>query len=129
MADAARLRIDIGDDNLTDGDKAALAQALARELRDLDAVQEVKPATEEAPEGARPIEGFTWGALILALVPMALAELIGFLKSWSKRPGGQPVNISIQIGHGKIEGEYDPATMTSAEIEELAKRLRGVIGD
>jgi hypothetical protein len=129
MPDAARLRIDIGDDDLSDEEKATLAQALAGELRGVDAVREVNPSAKEAPEGARPIDGFTWGALILAVAPVALAELIGFLKSWSRRAGGQPVKISIQIGRRKIEGEYNPTTMTSAEIDELARRLRGVIDD
>jgi hypothetical protein len=45
MADAARLRIEIGGDGSIDEDRAASAQALAREPRGLDAVREVKPAT------------------------------------------------------------------------------------
>lgn len=38
MAVAARLRIDVGGDELSDDDKVTPAQALVRELRGLDGV-------------------------------------------------------------------------------------------
>jgi hypothetical protein len=127
--EAPKLRIEIGDRTLSEEESARLGRALARELRQLDAVEEVRPATLNVPEGARPAEALTWGALILAIAPVALDQLIDFLRNWSKRSGGQRTKISVQVADRRIEGEYDPACMTPEQIEDIAKRLRRVIAD
>ena len=128
MAEQVNVTVRIGNEDLPEEVRNRLGQALQRELRGLRGVEQVEPATREAPDGARSgLEGFTWGALVLVLAPVALNQLIEILKGWSGRPGGQPTNVSIEIGDRKIESEYDPASMTPAEAADLAERLRDVI--
>lgn len=124
--DIAKLRIEVVGDDLSEEEKARLTQTVADQLQAQG--QHVEPAHKPGPEGAR---GFPLDAILIGLGTTAfgvvLTEVIGFLKSWSKRPGARSCRISVQVGERTVAADYDPATMTAEQVEELAQRLRRVI--
>ena len=80
---------------------------------------ELRPA--EAPSGAKAGGGFVLGGLLMEVLPNAIAPLIGFLRSWSLRRHGR--TVKVKIGDGSVEMEFDPTTVSPAEMKSLVSSL------
>ena len=104
---------------------------LRNELRELD-LGSVELGTAEAPSGAKAGEGFALGSLLMEVLPNAISPLIEFLRSWSLRRKGRTVKVKIVSGDRSIETEFDPATISPAEMKlllsSLLKRLESAGG-
>lgn len=104
---------------------------LARQLR--DEIQESGMASAElargapAPVGTKGADPVTLGALALVVLPTAVPPLIEFLKSWAMRGEGRTVKVKAQAGDRALEVEFNPATVSQAELKELVGTLAGML--
>lgn len=134
MPVSKKLIVSVGNDDVPQHIRDQLGRALQQEIQQLSFIEDVEPIKHEVPAGARAgYETILWDGLVVGIVQAALAisvtELCTFLRNWSKRPGGQSTKLKIQEGDRIIEKEFDPASMTPAEIEDLARRLRASLQD
>ncbi len=75
--------------------------------------------TGEAPQGAKSIEGFVLGSLVIEMLPSAISPLIEHLRSWLGRRAGRIIKVKTALGDRSVETEFDPATITPAEVKSL----------
>ncbi len=121
------LNIDAG----TDADAEELDR-LTRQLR--DELQEL-PEVESvdllrggiAPKGTKAADPITLGALVLAILPNAIPKVLEVLNGWSMRGENRKVRIKTQVGDRSVEVEYNPTTMSQAELKQLVETLSGAI--
>ena len=59
----------------------------------------------------------------MAVLPTVVPELIKFLQAWSMRGQNRTVKIKTQAGDRSLEVEYDPKTMSPAELKSLVEML------
>lgn len=106
-----------------------LARSLRTELAALTGVHDARSrpsrdaATDLTALGARRGELLTIGALVLAVLPVAVPEIVEFLKEWLLRPGYRPVKLRIP----GLELEYDPRTMNATDIGDLVQELQTTV--
>ena len=74
---------------------ADLTQRLRQELLELDVDQVELPKSGPPPPGAKAIEPFSLGTLIIHLAPAVLTSLIGLLQSWLNRNNQRQVKLAI----------------------------------
>lgn len=67
------------------------------------------------------------GALVLAILPNAIPKLLEVLNGWSTRGENRKLRIKTQVGDRSVEVEYNPATMTQADLKQLVETLSGAI--
>lgn len=134
MADpkSARLELSVQGEPGADADQVDReARQLRAELRELD-LGSVELGTVEAPAGAKAGEGFALGSLVMEVLPTAITPLIEFLRSWALRRKGRTVKIKTVSGDRSVEMEFDPATVSPAEMKLLVgsiiKRLESTGG-
>lgn len=100
-----------------------LTGRLLRDLRELGAESVERPSSEAVPEGAKPGDAFTLGALALVAVPAFLPKLVEFLQAWALRGENRTVRIKTPAG---LEVEFTPEKKLSeagllALVEKLAQ--------
>lgn len=100
-----------------------LTRQLLAELRELDVETVELVGGGVAPDGAKSAEAALLGDLAVAVVPVVMASLIGFLQSWLGRGRSQSAKIKIQNGDRSIELEYRPGAMSIADLKELTDIL------
>lgn len=109
---------------ITEGDADAerldeLTSGLLRDLGDLGAESVERPVDEATPEGAKG-DPVTIGALILAVMPVALPRLVEFLQAWALRGENRTVKIKTE----SFEVEFTPEKRLShAELAALVEKL------
>jgi hypothetical protein len=81
MTDHIQLTLSI-DPRADDEDRQRAAQLLAAQLRELDGIDSVRNASQALADdgGKSGLEGFDWGALIVALSAVGLENLLGYLR-------------------------------------------------
>jgi len=85
-----------------------LTAQLRERLLELD-VQDVESVRSgEIPDGARPVDPMTVGALIVTLVPAVLQSVVALVETWSRnrRIGGVKLTIdgsSLELGEASAE--------------------------
>ena len=116
------LHIEVGED--TDEEELdRLTRLLLDEIQEID-VESVELVGDEAvPEGAKSVEVVTLGALAVSVLPAVVPVLVNYLQAWSRRGEGRTVKIKTQKGDQALEVEYDPKTMSSAELKMLVETV------
>ncbi len=116
------LHIDAGED--ADAEELDhLTRQLLGEIQELD-VESVELAGDEVvPEGAKAVDPVTLGVLAVAVLPTVIPALITYLQTWSMRGAGRTVKLKTQKGDQSVEVEYDPKTMSPAELKSLVETL------
>jgi len=125
MADPkpARLELSVQGELGADADQVDReARQLMAELRELD-LGPVELGTVEAPSGAKAGEGFVLGSLLMAVLPNAISPLIEFLRSWALRRNGRTVKVKTVFEDRSVEMEFDPATVSPAEMNSLVSSI------
>ena len=125
MADpkAARLELSVLGDPDADADLVDReVRQLRSELRELD-LGPVELETAEAPPGAKAGAGFALGSLVMEVLPNAITPLIEFLRSWALRRNGRTVKVKTAFGDRSVEMEFDPATVSPAEMKLLVSSI------
>lgn len=125
MADqkSAKLELSVQGEPGADADQVDReTRQLRVELRELD-LGSVEMGTAEAPSGAKTGEGFALGSLLMEVLPSSISPLIEFLRSWALRRKGRAVKVKTVIGDRSVEIEFDPATVSSAEIKSLVSSI------
>jgi len=81
------------------------------------------PKAGRLPEGARVGDPFSWGAIIVAVAPTVVEQLLQLLRDRLKRQKA-PVKVQVECNGKKvtIEGAPDPQ-----QLEAIAKGNRGEI--
>jgi len=98
-----------------------LTGRLLRDLRELGAESVERSSGGVVPEGAKPIEPFTLGALALVAIPAFLPKLVEFLQAWSLRGESRKVKIKTPAG---LEVEFTPEKkLSEAELLALVEKL------
>lgn len=133
-ARAAPLLVQLpGGEDIDEADLDEMTRSLRSELEELSFVRSVdqrrsvEPGETSPPKGTKAGEILTLGALALAILPDALPTLIGFLKEWALRPGNRPVKIKVQRAEHSLEVEYDPRSMSTAEVKDLASEMHALL--
>ena len=125
MADpkSARLQLSVQGEPGADADQLDReARQLRAELRELDlGFVELRP--EESPVGAKAREGIALGSLLMEVLPGAITPLIEFLQSWAFRRNGRTVKVKTVFEDRSVEMEFDPATVSPAEIKLLVNSI------
>jgi hypothetical protein len=93
--------------------------SLMRDLQDSDLAESVSRPTAAAPSGAKAGEVLTAGAVILAVLPVAVEQILGMLRNWVARPGNPPVRFKVSRGDRSMEGEFDPATLSIQDMQSF----------
>ena len=116
------LRVD-GADPQTEEDRDAMARQLLQEIReDLPESSSVDLVTvAEAPAGVKSGELVTIGAVAVSLLPALVPQLVELVRAWSLRGHGRTVKMTFDA-HG-VEVEFDPASVSPAEIAALVGKL------
>ena len=85
---------------------ADLTQRLRQELLELDVDQVELPRSGPPPPGAKAIEPFSWGTLIITLATSGgvLTTLIGLLQSWLNRNNQRQVKLTINGDTLEVSG-------------------------
>jgi hypothetical protein len=116
------LQVDAGQDADTE-ELDQLTRRLFGEIRELD-VESVELAGGEAvPAGAKSAEAITLGVLAVAVLPTLLPELVKFLQAWSLRGENRTIKFKTQAGDRAVEVEYNPSTMSPAQVKTLVETL------
>ena len=116
------LYVDVGED--ADADELdRLTRQLRAEMQELE-VESVELVKEDSvPDGAKPAEAVTLGALAVAILPSIVPKVIEFLQAWSMRTENRAVKVKTQIGDRSLEVEYSPTTMSQDELKHLVETL------
>jgi len=127
-AEVARFTLHVGAGEDPDAEELdRLMLQLRDELRELDAVESVKPVEAgPPPEGAKSAEAMTLGALAVTILPSVVPKLIDFLQSWSMRGEDRTVKIETRIGDRSVNVEV-PRTMSPDELKGLVDMLTGAL--
>jgi hypothetical protein len=85
---------------------ADLTQRLRREILELDVDQVELPRSGPPPPGAKAIDPFSWGTLIITLTTAGgvLTALIGLLQSWLNRNNQRQVKLAINGDTLEVSG-------------------------
>ena len=116
------LRIDLGKDAEPD-ELDRLTRQLRRELQELEIELAELSTTGPAPEGAKSGEAVTLGALLVAVLPVALPKVVEFLQAWTLRGTNRTLKIKAQVGDRSLDVECAPGTMSRRELKALIDRV------
>jgi hypothetical protein len=116
------LRIEVSEPAVEE-DRDAMARQLLREIReDLPEFAAADLVSAEAAQaGAKSGELVTIGAVAVSILPALVPQLVEFVRAWSLRGRGRTVRMKFDA-HG-VEVEFDPASMSPAEIAALVANL------
>lgn len=107
--------------DLVGGDESDVQQETRRIWADLrqQNVESVEPIRERnVPEGAKAMDPALLSALVVAVAPTMLSQLLEFLHAWAMRREGRVVKVKLQTGDGRVvEGEF-PATMSQEDARQ-----------
>ena len=106
-----------GHDDIDDNILRQLTGHLRSELEDLNVESVIDVRDQELPPGAKGIDPFTVGALIVAVLPSFLPKVLEFVQAWTLRGEGQSVKIKAQSGDRSVEVEY-PMRMAPDEAKK-----------
>ncbi len=122
--DSIELRLTVSAvDDTTAEEVAAATRRLSEALADRAEVASVRPVVEPAPEGAKVGEAMALGALLLAVGPVDVKQVLGMVRDLFNRPGGTPTKVSVERSSGKVAVEFDPRHTSAEEITALARQL------
>lgn len=115
---------------VSDTDKSTIdeiARQLLGELKDtnIDSISFLQDTAIQ--KGAKTADPVLVGALMIAVLPTVLPELLGFLRDWAGRANNRTVKIKRQQGNESIEVEYDMKNISEDEIKHLLKVFGGVL--
>jgi hypothetical protein len=111
---AAVVHLDLAEPGSDDERLEELAIGLASELRELDDVDSVGPATTgDVPEGTRSALAAMAGALVLSVrpSPRQLLSVLGLVRDWLRR---SPVQRTVKV---TIDGDTLELTGASDELQ------------
>jgi hypothetical protein len=107
----------------TDSEIASAAASVRAELERFSGVEGVRDIVGPAPSGAKAIGLVQIGDFLVAAKPTIemLTALIMLANTILKQAGTPP--MKLKVAHGAIEVEFDPRTISPAEVIAEAKRL------
>jgi hypothetical protein len=109
-------------DEVDDDELDCITRRLMAEIQTLD-VESVELLRDElTPEGAKSAEAVTLGALLLAMLPVAIPPLLGLVQAWLLRDQNCKVKIKTEVKGQPVELEYSVA-MSQGELETLRALL------
>ena len=130
-ANAIQLVVQLGrDTSIHDVRLSDLTTSLRRELVDLHFVTDVdqQGGVDQSniipPKGGKGGEYIALGAVLVAILPAAIPEIIGFLKEWALRPGNHLVKIKVQSRDDSMDIEFDPRSISKDEVMHLASHIK-----
>jgi hypothetical protein len=104
-----------------------IARALIEQIRQLEGVAAAEPDRARAPDGAKGPVAFVWSVVIVDLVkaiaPNAFAELVSWLRSWLRRPGGKALKLTVPLPDGSTL-EIDPGGESPEELRAKIEAYR-----
>ena len=100
-----------------------LTRQLRNEIQELEIESVELTSGELAPEGTKSGEAIALGELAVTVLPAVIPPLIGFLQAWLLRDKSRGVKIETQVGGRSLKLEYDPGTMPTEKLKELADTL------
>ena len=116
------LRISIDQEDIPDHILDGLSSELESQLRELP-VASVSQATEVVHiEGGKSTTMLIAGAFLLQVVPIALPEVLNFLKAWTLRGEAKTVRIKKSNGENLVEADF-PADMPPERVKEYLDLL------
>lgn len=116
-------------DDTTAEEVAAATRRLSQALADRAEVASVRPVMEPAPEGAKVGEAAVLGALLVAVGPTVVEQVLGMVRDLFNRPGSTPTKVSIERSGRKVAVEFDPRLTSADEITALARQLTADLGE
>ena len=120
-----------GGEDFDHSDLDESTRSLVSELEELPFVREVNLQSGVDQGHASPRKGakggvgeiMMLGTLAMAVLPSSIPEIIGFLKEWGLRPGNRPVKIKGKVGAKSVEFEFDPRTISTDKVKQLASEM------
>ncbi len=102
-------------------DLAAKIRHGLESLPEVEGIDRVAAPTKGAMKG----EGVDLGALAAKIAPGAIGKVLGFIAGVLSRPGAPPAKVKLVDGERRVELEFDPRTISPAEMADLVTRLGG----
>lgn len=121
------LRIDAQADMDVD-ELSQLTNYLRSELEDMDIESITDVRNQAVPSGAKVVDPFTVGALIVAVLPAILPKVMEFIQAWTLRGEGHTVRVKYQRGDRSVEVEY-PVRMAPDEAKKHIDMVMNVFKD
>ena len=116
-----KFRLEINQEEETDSEELEKLTISLRNQMEEMVESVVIPKEEDIPEGAKLVEPFTWGALIISIVSGGtLVALINFLKDWTLRNKGNTITIKCNGREFQISGYMDLKDMKDIVKELIA---------
>ncbi len=98
-----------------------LTYQLQSEIINMKGVSVETVQKKAAPKGTMSPDSLTIGAVVIAVVPTALASLINYLNAWMQRTESR-VSIKKQSGDQQIEIDI-PKSFSKEKLEEIVNFL------
>ena len=116
-----RLMVSVGlHDAASDEARDDAARLLRRELEDASLGEVALARAGDLPPGTKSAESLVFGALVLSVLPGALATLLAISKDWAGRQAGRTLTFSYGAGAQRIDFQYDPA---ETDLNQLVAQL------
>lgn len=116
-----RLMVTVGLDEAASAEaRDDAARLLRRELEDAGVGEVDRPRVGDVPLGAKSAEAILFGALILSVLPGALAQVLAISKDWAGRGAGRTLTFSYGAGAQRVELQYDPE---KTDLNQLVAQL------
>lgn len=110
-----------------DTDKLSqLTGYLRSELEDMDIESVTDVRNQTVPLGAKVVDPFTAGALVIAVLPAVLPKVMEFIQAWTLRGEGHTVRVKYQRGDRSVEVEY-PVRMAPDEAKKHIDMVMDVL--
>lgn len=96
---------------------------LRDEVRQLDVESVEMVPAESIPEGAKPLDPATIGALAVKLIPAAIPKLVGFVKEWAGRKDGRQVTIKANVAGNTLDVAYIAGSLSADELQQTLTQI------
>ncbi len=107
------------------GELADLAAKVRHDLESLPEVERIDRVAAAAPKGAMKGEGVDFGALAAKIAPGAIGKVLNLIVGVLSRSGAPPAKVKLVDGKRQVELEFDPRTISPAEMADLVTQLGG----
>ena len=100
-----------------------LTTGIRKTLEGIQELSDIRPVSDKAPLGAKVGEVAAVGALLIAIAPAAIEGALNIIRDVLSRSGKPSTKVTIVNGETSVEIEFNPKTITPAEMADLVERI------
>lgn len=104
----------------------ALCSSFRERIKEMKGVEILDNTPEPPPQGSMSGELYTFGALLIAVLPHLLPSIVNGLKDIKLSRSSTSVKIHVKNGAKEIEAEF-PQNFSREDVEKIAQNFLEVI--